>query len=41
LYTAYGGPEAPQEPTDPNLPAGKREMSETFWKVHALSRYAR
>lgn len=40
LYTCYGGSEAPQEPTDPNLPDNKRAVSEAFWKVHALSRYA-
>lgn len=36
LYTAFGGPLAPQEPGDPNC----RDVaaSETFWAVHALSR---
>jgi hypothetical protein len=36
LYTAYGGPLAPREPTDPTLPASERRVSEDFWSEHAL-----
>ena len=38
LYTAFGGPLAPQEPTDPSLADEKREESEAFWKDHALTK---
>lgn len=37
LYTAYGGPIAPREPWDPNLPADKVDESRSFWAEHALS----
>jgi hypothetical protein len=37
LYTAYGGPLAPREPTDPNIQSSEeREASEKFWAEHAL-----
>ncbi len=39
LYTAYGGPEAPQEPTDPNINPDKLAASIDFWRQHALSRH--
>lgn len=35
LYTAYGGPAAPQEPGDPN--ARDKGASESFWSAHALA----
>ncbi len=35
IYTVYGGPEAPQEPGDPNC--RDKGASETFWAVHALA----
>lgn len=35
LYTAYGGPAAPQEPGDPN--ARDKGASEKFWSEHALA----
>lgn len=38
LYTVYGGPAAPQEENDPNLPAEKHPASRDFWKDHALAR---
>jgi len=36
LFTAFGGPQAPQEPGDP----GCKDVaaSEAFWSVHALAR---
>ena len=36
LFTAYGGPSAPQEPADP----GCRDvtLSQSFWREHALSK---
>lgn len=37
LFTAYGGPCAPREPGDPNLPEEEREASVAFWAEHALS----
>jgi hypothetical protein len=37
LYTVYGGPCAPKEPTDPTLKDEEREASEAFWKEHALA----
>ena len=37
LVTAYGGPLAPQEPSDPYLPAEKHADSVAFWSEHALS----
>ena len=36
LYTSFGGPPTPQEPSDPSLAAEKRGASEAFWAVHAL-----
>lgn len=36
LFTAYGGPRAPQEPTDPGCK--DPETSRAFWAEHALSR---
>lgn len=36
LYTAFGGPVAPQEPGDPDC--RDIEASEAFWAEHALSR---
>ena len=36
LYTVYGGPQAPREPGDPNLPEEARAFSEKFWSEHAL-----
>ena len=38
LYTAFGGPLAPQEPGDPNLAEENKKESVNFWAVHALSR---
>lgn len=40
LYTAFGGPLAPREPGDPDLPAEERAESEAFWAEHALSSVA-
>lgn len=40
LYTAYGGPCAPQEPTDPKISPAKLDEAIKFWDVHALSKYA-
>jgi hypothetical protein len=37
LYTVYGGPAAPREPGDPDLPEEQREASIAFWAQHALS----
>lgn len=37
LYTAFGGPQTPQEPGDPELPEAKREASQKFWAQHALA----
>jgi hypothetical protein len=34
-FTAYGGPEAPQEPGDPNC--HDKEFSGKFWQTHALA----
>ena len=36
LYTAFGGPLAPQEPDDPGCK--DPEASVVFWRTHALSR---
>lgn len=36
LYTAFGGPLAPQEPGDPSCK--DVDASKAFWSVHALSR---
>ena len=36
LYTAFGGPLAPQELGDPSLPRKDLERAEQFWKEHAL-----
>ena len=36
LFTAFGGPVAPQEPGDPGCK--DRDASEAFWSTHALSR---
>jgi hypothetical protein len=38
LYTVYGGPCAPKEPTDPNLKPAEDEASSAFWAEHALSK---
>lgn len=38
LYTAFGGPLTPKEPTDPTLTEDERAESQTFWAQHALSR---
>ena len=37
LATAYAGPLAPQEPTDPYLDPALKAASEAFWTTHALS----
>ncbi len=37
LYTAFGGPQTPREPGDPELPGEKRAEAEQFWSQHALS----
>jgi len=38
LYTAFGGPQAPREPGDPDLGEGdERTASVAFWAIHALS----
>lgn len=37
LFTAYGGPLAPQEPGDPYLAPEGREGSLAFWREHALA----
>jgi len=39
LYTAYGGPCAPQEPTDPAIADDPEKLatSKAFWSQHALS----
>ena len=37
LYTVYGGPAAPREPGDPDLPEAERAASEAFWSTHALT----
>ena len=36
LYTAYGGPAAPQEPDDPGCK--DVEAARAFWRTHALAR---
>jgi hypothetical protein len=36
LYTAYGGPSAPQEPGDPGCK--DVEVSTAFWRQHALAK---
>lgn len=36
LFTAYGGPIAPREPLDPNIPPSELVASVRFWKKHAL-----
>ena len=36
LYTAYGGPQAPQEPGDPNCK--DPEKSAAFWREHGLAK---
>jgi len=36
LYTAYGGPQAPQEPGDPSCK--DPEASAAFWREHALAK---
>jgi hypothetical protein len=38
VFTAYGGPLAPREITDPSLLAEAAEESLQFWARHALSR---
>jgi len=40
LYTAYAGPEAPQEPGSLTPEHPKYAACSDFWKVHALSRYS-
>jgi hypothetical protein len=40
LYTCYGGPLAPQEPTDPKIPDVRKPEAIAFWTKHALSKYA-
>lgn len=37
LFTAYGGPLAPQEPGDPYLAPEGRDASLAFWREHALA----
>lgn len=37
VFTAYGGPLAPQEVGDPFLATGDLPVSERFWSEHALS----
>ena len=38
LYTSFGGPSAPKEPTDESIAsADELRESEKFWKQHALS----
>lgn len=37
LYTAYGGPSAPQEPGDPAC--RDKPASEAFWATHALAKF--
>lgn len=38
LFTAFGGPCAPREPSDPDIASEEeRERSEAFWRLHALS----
>lgn len=37
VYTIYGGPLAPKEPTDPTLQEKDREESIKFWSQHALA----
>lgn len=39
LYTAFGGPAAPREPLDSDVPADKLPESTKFWLEHALSKY--
>jgi hypothetical protein len=36
LYTAFGGPQAPQEPDDPGCK--DPDASTTFWRDHALAK---
>lgn len=38
LHTIYGGPVAPQEPTDPYLAEENRPASVSFWGEHGLVR---
>lgn len=37
LYTIYGGPPAPREVDDPDLPEADREEAKAFWSEHALA----
>lgn len=37
VFTAYGGPCAPREITDPSLPPEAAEEAAQFWALHALS----
>lgn len=37
LYTVFGGPPTPKEPTDPSLKEEERAAAVEFWSVHALS----
>lgn len=36
LYTTYGGPAAPKEPTDPTIRPSEVRESDEFWSQHAL-----
>lgn len=36
VFTAFAGPKAPKELTDPTLKEGERAEAEAFWKTHAL-----
>lgn len=37
LFTVFGGPQSPKEPTDPYLTEEERAESEAFWSEHALA----
>ena len=37
LATMYGGPLAPREPNDPEIPENELEAATAFWAEHALS----
>ena len=38
LFTTFGGPVTPKEPTDPTIKDSEKEESEKVWAEHALSR---
>lgn len=38
LYTAFGGPLAPKEPTDPTIEEKDLPASKEFWGQHALTK---